>query len=317
MRLCSWLWSRLIEWMRRPRPPSSARSQYQIVRVDDDPELVKPRRVYVIGENGHSWHATLLCPCGCGERLSLNLLPDDSPCWVLLDDGGVPTLHPSIWRRVGCRSHFFLRGGRIRVVRGRPTPPHRKRRIVEAGRARAPGRGRRVDQLDGRPQPGRTRESPSRASGSWAAEAVSGGSAPRRTPGAIQGLDALDAVGPSLPQGRSRGGEAEGRAGGTLGWGRTPVPGVPRRPRAGRSPRDTGATDAPRTCPGWRAVELVGGPSTPRGPSLDAPVQEAGPSPRRPDRGGGGRALDALAEEAGGARGQQARMRVLVRYLRQ
>ncbi len=107
------LWSRIRRWLGGRQLPASDADLYRVVLVDDEPDLVEPRRVYAVGENGHLWHATLLCPCGCGERISLNLLPDDSPCWVLLESLGVPTLRPSVSRNVGCRSHFFLRAGKI------------------------------------------------------------------------------------------------------------------------------------------------------------------------------------------------------------
>jgi hypothetical protein len=107
------VWRLFIAWLvgRDEHPTLSA--AFQIVQVTEDPDLLVPNRLYAVGENGHLWHAVLLCPCGCGERISLNLLTDDTPCWTLKNASGVPTLHPSVWRHVGCRSHFFLRGGRI------------------------------------------------------------------------------------------------------------------------------------------------------------------------------------------------------------
>jgi hypothetical protein len=56
----------------------------------------------------------MLCPCGCGETLHMSLLPDSHPKWKLLrHDDGTVSLHPSVWRTKGCRSHFFLRNGMI------------------------------------------------------------------------------------------------------------------------------------------------------------------------------------------------------------
>ena len=54
----------------------------------------------------------IICPCGCGETLYMNLQRDRRPCWrFTVDRRGTATLHPSVWRQVGCRSHFFLRRG--------------------------------------------------------------------------------------------------------------------------------------------------------------------------------------------------------------
>jgi hypothetical protein len=44
-----------------------------------------PETLYAIGENGHLWHVSLVCPCWCGATIALNLLPDDSPRWRLYE----------------------------------------------------------------------------------------------------------------------------------------------------------------------------------------------------------------------------------------
>lgn len=70
--------------------------------------------LYVIGENGHWWFAAVRCPCGCDAILHMNLLPDARPRWKLtLHYDKTATLHPSVWRTKDCRSHFFIRKGRI------------------------------------------------------------------------------------------------------------------------------------------------------------------------------------------------------------
>jgi hypothetical protein len=78
------------------------------------PAQLDPHKLYVVGQNGHWWHVAMICPCGCKATLFMNLLPDEDPFWTLSEeaDGGA-SLHPSVWRKIGCRSHFFLRQGRI------------------------------------------------------------------------------------------------------------------------------------------------------------------------------------------------------------
>jgi hypothetical protein len=51
----------------------------------------------------------LLCPCGCGEALPINLDPRSAPAWSLYDrkDSGL-SIFPSIWRDTGCQSHFII-----------------------------------------------------------------------------------------------------------------------------------------------------------------------------------------------------------------
>jgi hypothetical protein len=42
------------------------------------------------------------------------MLENVAPRWdIALDGKGRVSLHPSVWRRVGCRSHFWVRAGKI------------------------------------------------------------------------------------------------------------------------------------------------------------------------------------------------------------
>lgn len=82
--------------------------------VAEIPDRLNERRIYLIGDDSEPWSAALLCPCRCGAVIQLSLLSSDSPTWRLsIDDVGLPTLSPSIWRTTGCRSHFYLRSGLI------------------------------------------------------------------------------------------------------------------------------------------------------------------------------------------------------------
>ncbi len=79
------------------------------------PARLKKKRLYVLTEDDEAWEAKLICPCGCGEVLDLNLLEDQNPTWkAWADESGAANLHPSVWRKVGCKSHFILREGTIR-----------------------------------------------------------------------------------------------------------------------------------------------------------------------------------------------------------
>jgi len=107
-RFFSWVWGWIAcLWRRGPR-------RLRAVWVEELPDRVDPGLLYVAGENGFQWYAAMACPCGCGETLHMNLLPDASPRWSLQKHpDGTATLSPSVWRTVGCRSHFFLRGGQV------------------------------------------------------------------------------------------------------------------------------------------------------------------------------------------------------------
>lgn len=82
--------------------------------VEEFPDGLKASTLYVAGQAPHWWGAAMLCPCGCKDVIELNLLEQAKPCWtVTLHDEGVASLTPSVWRKKGCQSHFFLRRGRI------------------------------------------------------------------------------------------------------------------------------------------------------------------------------------------------------------
>jgi hypothetical protein len=87
---------------------------YRSVRVEDMPDTVRPLTVYLCGEGEYLWAAAMQCPCGCRDVIQLNLLKQTRPRWTFQEhkDGSV-SLMPSVWRQNGCRSHFFLRHGRI------------------------------------------------------------------------------------------------------------------------------------------------------------------------------------------------------------
>lgn len=87
----------------------------QVVRIDEEPDIPKRRTLYVIGEGATDWIAVMRCPCGCGETLELNLVPPARPRWTVDSNAdGTASLAPSVWRQVGCGSHFWLKEGRVR-----------------------------------------------------------------------------------------------------------------------------------------------------------------------------------------------------------
>jgi hypothetical protein len=78
------------------------------------PKKMKRRTIYVVQEDGLQEQAAMICPCGCRSILHLNLLPDERPCWRITKHAdGTASLHPSVWRQKGCKSHFWFRQGRI------------------------------------------------------------------------------------------------------------------------------------------------------------------------------------------------------------
>ena len=105
-RLIRRVWERLSYWFVPP---------YQTVLVEEAlPDQLSQRTLYIVQEDGFNEQAAMLCPCGCRRVLHMNLLPDELPCWRLTrHDDGTATLHPSVWRKKGCRSHFWFGRGRV------------------------------------------------------------------------------------------------------------------------------------------------------------------------------------------------------------
>jgi hypothetical protein len=102
------IWQFLTRWRYREK------EIWKPLWVEDLPEKPQPKKVYIAGENEHLWYAAMQCPCGCQEILYMSLMPDGHPKWTLTKQAnGTISLHPSVWRQVGCRSHFFLRSGKI------------------------------------------------------------------------------------------------------------------------------------------------------------------------------------------------------------
>lgn len=88
---------------------------YTFAKVEDLPDSLRTDVVYIAGENGHLWYAAFVCPCGCNATIQLGLMEGQRPRWHITEhDDGTISLHPSVWRKVGCRSHFHLKKGMVK-----------------------------------------------------------------------------------------------------------------------------------------------------------------------------------------------------------
>jgi hypothetical protein len=89
-------------------------SRYAVKKADDIPDKLLKRKFYLIGKGVFIWCGVMICPCGCQKVIHLNLLPEGRPKWSYrIEKNGTISIHPSIWRKVGCKSHFFLKNGKI------------------------------------------------------------------------------------------------------------------------------------------------------------------------------------------------------------
>lgn len=100
-------WLRLKEWWASPRKLIE-------VRGDSPSGQLPSRDLVLLREGGEAWSIMMRCPCGCGQPVELPLIREARPRWSLqMDLNGHPTLAPSIWRREGCRAHYYVRDGKV------------------------------------------------------------------------------------------------------------------------------------------------------------------------------------------------------------
>jgi len=90
----------------------SRKFKYELVKElpDDIPE----KKILIIADGYQPDSLAFKCPCGCNNTIFLNLLLDAKPRWkYCITKRGNISISPSIWRKTGCRSHFYILKGRI------------------------------------------------------------------------------------------------------------------------------------------------------------------------------------------------------------
>jgi len=85
-----------------------------IVEDDTPPEKLHRKNLTLARDDGEDWSVAFKCPCGCEKRIELMLIEEVKPNWALsIDEKNRPTLIPSVWLQTGCKSHFWVRKGKI------------------------------------------------------------------------------------------------------------------------------------------------------------------------------------------------------------
>jgi hypothetical protein len=133
------LWRGAQQWLGSLTSRFDPSPRLTVVRIHEMPARPSQRYLYIVGDRGEDWYAGMVCPCGCGALIELNLVPPGRPCWRVNErlDGRL-SMSPSVWRQEGCRSHFWIRGGRIVWVRESRGNQKRRHR-------RSPGAKRLID----------------------------------------------------------------------------------------------------------------------------------------------------------------------------
>lgn len=94
-------------------------------------QRLAPGVIVVIAAAKSAKMLRFLCPCGCGETITVNLMERVAKAWDLsyTPHHGL-SLWPSVWLDVGCKSHFILRNNTARLLYGR-MPKMTKQQEVE------------------------------------------------------------------------------------------------------------------------------------------------------------------------------------------
>lgn len=101
-------------WSRNAWARVAPRRRLLVIEGDSLPKDIPRRNVILARDEGEDWCVGLRCPCGCRDVIELLVVPEAKPRWdIRIDRKSLPTLSPSVWHQKGCRSHFWLRSGRV------------------------------------------------------------------------------------------------------------------------------------------------------------------------------------------------------------
>lgn len=85
--------------------------------VEDLPEHIGDKTIYIVGDKVQPWLMAFNCPCGCNNVIHLNLLKNANPCWKFnVTIKKKISISPSVWRTTGCKSHFIVENSKIKWV---------------------------------------------------------------------------------------------------------------------------------------------------------------------------------------------------------
>ena len=94
----------------------------EVIRVPDQAtasQQLKPGVLVLVMPGKRPKSLKFLCPCGCGEVISVNLMPESGKAWRIgYEPNCGMSLWPSVWLDVGCCSHFILRRNKARLLYG-------------------------------------------------------------------------------------------------------------------------------------------------------------------------------------------------------
>jgi hypothetical protein len=113
LKTCLDSWLQRMGWLMHYTP-----LHYTHLRVVEDmssADHVAANEIVFVGSRKHPKWAILMCPCGCGERLHVDLMKTHNPHWsARIEKNGSVSFRPSLWvDESRCGSHFFVRRGQV------------------------------------------------------------------------------------------------------------------------------------------------------------------------------------------------------------
>lgn len=101
--------------MSNRQPISEYREERHPFGADNLPPSPPAGVMWVFEENGNPVSVDFLCPCGCGRSCYTNLRMDHPRRWDYSKGQNGPTITPSINYLEGCKSHFTITDGKVKM----------------------------------------------------------------------------------------------------------------------------------------------------------------------------------------------------------
>mgnify|MGYP005854515883 CR=1 FL=1 len=88
-----------------------------VINSDSLPDRLPLRSIMLARDGTEDWCIGFKCPCGCGRTIELLVVEEAKPRWdYKVDENGWISLVPSVWLNTGCKSHFWIKNGRVHWV---------------------------------------------------------------------------------------------------------------------------------------------------------------------------------------------------------